>query len=110
NRIKPSEQIKVRLAPSDDRTQKILGNNKMVIMALARVGECEIGEEGSLTKCATAPVIVGSSQVKVIVPLEGLVNFDEEVQRLNKNIEKLEKERTGLTRRLENKNFVENAP
>jgi valyl-tRNA synthetase len=47
--------------------------------------------------------------VKVIIPLEGLVDFEEEINRINKSIEKLNKDVAGLSGRLSNENFVKNA-
>ncbi len=110
NRIKPGVEIQARLAPNDGEIQKVLGNNKTFILQLAKVSECEIGEAGDLSKCAVTPVQVSHGKVDVIVPLEGLVDFDEEIKRLEKTIEKTQKEIRGIDGRLQNKNFVSNAP
>ena len=110
NQIKPGVQIKVRLAPTDARVQKILGANKPAIMRLARLETCDIGEAGSLAKCAVTPVRVHEVGVDVIVPLEGLVDIEEEIKRLQKAIEKTQKDVGVLTKKLENENFVKNAP
>ena len=66
------------LTPMDDRVQKILGTNKTVIMRMARLEECMIGPAGDLRKCAVMPVRIGETSVDVIVPLDGLVDIDEE--------------------------------
>jgi valyl-tRNA synthetase len=109
NRIGPGIKISVRLAPNDAQTQKILGNNRNAIVALGRVENLDISEEGSLAKCAVAPVAVKGSRVKVIIPLEGLVDLDEEIKRIQKQIEKLTKDISGLSGRLSNPNFIANA-
>ncbi len=110
NSIKPGQQIKARLAPSDDRMQKILGENKVVIMRLARLESCEIGEAGSLQKCAVSPVRLPEASVDVIVPLEGLVDIEEEVKRIHKAIEKIQKDVSIISKKLDNESFVKNAP
>lgn len=110
NRIKASAKITARLVPTDDETQKILGNNKVAIMRLANLEECEIGEAGSLSKCAVSPVRHEDTQLDVVVPLEGLVDFEEEIKRINKAIEKSQKDIQVLTKKLDNENFVKNAP
>ena len=110
NRIKPGEKVAVRLVPVDDKTQKVLSANKIFIVTLGRLTECEIGEAGSLAKCAVTPVRMGTLQVDVIVPLEGLVDLEEEIKRITKSIEKIQKEASILTRRLANEGFVKNAP
>ena len=46
--------------------------------------------------------------MKVIIPLEGLVDFDEEVKRINKSIEKLTRDIGMLSGKLSNEKFVAN--
>ena len=65
------------------------------------------GEDTQMLK-KSASAVVGNS--KIIIPLEGLIDFDEEIARQNKKIEKLNKEKMSLEGRLKNKNFVEKAP
>lgn len=109
NRISPAAKIHVRLAPSDDRSQKVLSANRTALETLGRLENLEIGLEGSLAKCAVTPVIVEDSKVQVIIPLEGLVDIDEEIKRIQKSVEKLNKDINSLNGRLTNENFVKNA-
>ena len=115
NQIKPGVQLNIRLAPSDGRVRKILGENKPAISRIARVDQCEIGEAGNLTKCAVAPVRVTAAggetaSVDVIIPLEGVVDLAEEVKRIQKSIEKIQKDIGVLNGKLSNENFMKNAP
>jgi valyl-tRNA synthetase len=110
NSIKPNVEITTSLVPSDDVVQKILGKNKPAILRMAKLSDCMIGEVNSLAKCAVTPVALKDWQVQVVVPLEGLVNIEDEVKRLNKAIEKIQKDVTIITQRLANENFVANAP
>tara|TARA_Y100000996_G_scaffold397426_1_gene364440 strand:- start:839 stop:3586 length:2748 start_codon:yes stop_codon:yes gene_type:complete len=48
--------------------------------------------------------------LKVMIPLEGLIDVKEETQRLSKRISKLSQEKEMLDTKLSNKNFIENAP
>lgn len=109
NRISPAVKLNVRLGVSQDFVQKILSHNKSAIMTLARLETAEIGEDGNLMKCAVTTVAVGDARVKVIIPLEGLVDFNEEVKRIQKAIEKLEKDVSLLTNKLSNEKFIQNA-
>ncbi|MBX3018227.1 MAG: valine--tRNA ligase [Bdellovibrionaceae bacterium] len=109
NRISPAVKINVRMAPSDDFAQKVLGAHKGSIMAMARLETLDIGAEGSLSKCAVALCQSEQSTVKVIIPLEGLVNIEEEIKRIEKTIEKANKDIAMLSGRLNNENFVKNA-
>jgi valyl-tRNA synthetase len=50
------------------------------------------------------------NNLKTLIPLEGLIDPENEVSRLKKTIVKLEKERSMISGKLENKKFLENAP
>ena len=110
NRIKPGEEIRVRLSPQESNSQKVLQSNKSYISKLAKLSDCEIQPEGSLSKCAVVPIRIYDFSVEVIIYLEGLVDIAEEKKRISKSIEKLQKEIVGLSGRLSNDNFVKNAP
>jgi valyl-tRNA synthetase len=51
-----------------------------------------------------------SSDLEVVVPLEGLIDLDAEKKRLEKELAKAEKEQIGLNKRLDNPNFRDKAP
>lgn len=110
NRIKPGVKIKAQLSVQDGKVQKMLGNNKAAIMRMGGVDDCSIDEVKNFAKCAVAPIQVGSDRVDIVIPLEGLVDFEEEIQRIEKTVEKNMKELSGLRGRLENENFIKNAP
>lgn len=48
--------------------------------------------------------------IEVVLPLKGLFDAAKEIQRLEKQREKTQKELSGLQGRLSNSRFVENAP
>lgn len=109
NRISPAVKINVRLGISDESAQKILSSNRSAITTLGRIENLDIGAEGNLNKCAVAPVVVKDLHVKVVIPLEGLVDFNEEIKRIQKSIEKIQKDITSLNGRLSNEKFLANA-
>ncbi len=109
NRISPALKLNVRLGTQQDETQKILSSNRTAIMTLGRLENLEIGSEGNLAKCAVSPIAVGDARAQVIIPLEGLVDFNEEIKRIQKTIEKLEKDVNLLSGKLSNEKFVANA-
>jgi valyl-tRNA synthetase len=57
---------------------------------------------------ASAKAVTGESQIAV--PLEGLIDFAKERERLSNQVEKLTQERSRLDAQLANGNFVERAP
>jgi len=48
--------------------------------------------------------------MKVLIPLAGLIDKDQEIARLNKEIEKLEKQKIQFSAKLNNKKFTNGAP
>jgi valyl-tRNA synthetase len=109
NRISPAEKLIVRLGIDEADMQKILGNNKNAILTMARLASLDIGEDGNMQKCAVASITTKSGQIKVIIPLAGLVDFDEEIKRINKTIDKLGRDISMLTNKLSNEKFLANA-
>lgn len=109
NRISPAVKLNIRLGVTQAEVQKVLSHNRSAIMTLGRIENMDIGNDGDLNKCAVTTVAVGDARVKVIIPLEGLVDFNEEIKRIQKTIEKLEKDVNLLTNKLSNEKFVQNA-
>ena len=108
NRIKPGETVRVRLLVRDDPSRLVLEKN-LSLFGLARATP-EIGASFDMAKSAVQPIRVGTLSVDVIVPLEGLVDFEEEIKRITKAIEKLTRESESLAKRLGDVKFVANAP
>jgi valyl-tRNA synthetase len=109
NRISPAVKLKIRIGINDEESQKILGHNREAMVTLARLEEMTIGDAGSLNRCAVTLVSSNGLSAQVIVPLEGLVDFQEEINRIQKTIEKLDKDISGLSSRLSNERFLANA-
>ncbi len=110
NRIKQREKITCFLSPSEDSLQKILGANKDAILRMGGLSSCEILEEVDKQKSALAIVHVGDESIEVVVPLAGIVDFEEEIKRIQKSLGKIKKEILQLEGKLKNENFVKNAP
>jgi valyl-tRNA synthetase len=109
NRISPAVKLSIRLGVEQDHVQKILSSNKTALMNLGRLENCEIGLDGDLMKCAVSQIVVEGDKVKIIIPLDGLVDFNEEIKRIQKTVEKLEKDVSTLNAKLSNEKFVANA-
>ena len=60
----------------------------------------------NVSKSASAVV----SASKIIIPLENLIDFDQEIARQNKKLAKLSAERNSLEDRINNPKFISNAP
>ena len=110
NQIKPGLKMKTWVVPSDEQSQKIILHNQTEIMRLANLEELHAKPKESLAKCAVAPLRFGDTHIDVIVPLEGLVDIEEEIKRLKKAIEKVNKDVQVINNKLGNEKFMKNAP
>ena len=105
--IKPSEKIKAFYKDGD----KVDKNRSEVLTDLIKeIAGLEsldwINEDEDLPPSAVVVV----ENLKVLIPLEGLIDPKEESQRLTKKIEKMSKEHKMLSSKLNNKKFTDNAP
>ncbi len=64
--------------------------------------------DGEVTAKKSACAVVSAS--KIVIPLENLIDFEQEIARQNKKLEKLSGERKSLEGRINNPKFVSNAP
>jgi valyl-tRNA synthetase len=105
--IKPSEKVTVHVASSAD-FQKIFAANEPQILKLARADKMLVSEKLDVPKASAKAVLTGGAEIAV--PLEGLIDFDKERERLQNQLAKLETELQRLNGQLSNQNFVERAP
>ncbi|MBX3276929.1 MAG: valine--tRNA ligase [Acidobacteria bacterium] len=103
--IPPSTPLAVRVAVEGD-IQDVIASMDEQIRRLARLDRIEIVDKLSHERGA-ARAVVGAAEIEV--PLEGLIDFDKERARLEKEIGKLEAELKGLEQKLSNPQFVERA-
>jgi valyl-tRNA synthetase len=105
--IKPSEKVTVHVASSAD-FQKIFEENEPQILKLARADKMLVSEKLNVPKASAKAVLTGGAEIAV--PLEGLIDFDKERERLQNQLAKLDTELQRLNGQLSNQNFVERAP
>lgn len=104
--IKPSERVKIHVAGNAD-LQSVFKSNEAQILKLARADALVLSETLNVPRASAKAVIAGA---RIAVPLEGLIDFDKEIERLENHSNKLETEQQRLKGQLSNANFVERAP
>ena len=104
--IKPSEKVAVHIA-AGDALQNIFRANEAQIIKLARAAQLNLSEALDVPKASARAVIGGA---EVAIPLEGLIDFEKESERLGKETEKLLAEKQKLDGQLANSSFVDRAP
>ncbi|CAH0346340.1 valine--tRNA ligase [Bacillus sp. CECT 9360] len=102
-----SKKIKLILKAKDEATLNKLNKNSAYIERFCNPEELTIGIEVEEPGQAMTAVVTG---VELILPLQGLINIDEEINRLEKELDKLNKEVDRVQKKLGNEGFVKKAP
>ena len=105
--ISPGRRVEVLLQDASTQDQARLNSYGDLLTSVARIESIRVcGTQEQAPKSATA--LLGD--MKILVPMSGLIDPAAEIERLNKRIEKLEKDRSKSMAKLDNPNFVERAP
>ncbi len=104
--IKPSDKPAIHVAAKED-LQTVFRANEAQILKLARAERLLLSDVLDVPRASAKAVI---SNAEIAVPLEGLIDFEKEIQRLENQLSKLEAEQQRLKGQLSNANFVERAP
>lgn len=109
--LKPSQRISIIVNAPDERILETFARNSAQIglltnslMTRPRSADVPV----PIPKASARAILAGGAEVAV--PLEGLVDFDQERQRLSKEKEKLAAEASKLEGQLANPQFAERAP
>jgi len=105
--VPPGKKIKVVLNCKSDSVVKSIISGQAYIKSLARVENLLVGVAVERPKQASTQV---AGEVEVMIPLADLINVAEEEARLNKEIEKVQKDVGFFEKKLSNEKFVANAP
>ena len=80
-------------------------NNSEMIQRLARITELTSADE-----IPKGSIAISAKGASFALPLEGIIDVEEEKKRLSKSLDKLQKEISALKGRLQNSKFIESAP
>ena len=105
--IKPGERIQLMIA-ANPGLQTVFAASADQISRLTRASNVSIDGNAEMPKASARAVLSGGAEVAI--PLEGLIDFAQERERLLKEKEKLQKEGAKLDAQLGNQDFVERAP
>jgi valyl-tRNA synthetase len=106
--VPPSRRAKVIFVAQETKIREILGMGESFFEKLAWASEISIQDKkiGISANAATA-VIPGA---EIFIPLEELIDIDKEIERLGKEKSNLEKELDRVNGKLNNRGFVTKAP
>jgi valyl-tRNA synthetase len=105
--IPPGKPLALLLQNASDADKTLYQENQSFIEALAKVESSQwLNENEDAPDSATA--LVG--EMKILIPLAGLIDKDAELARLEKEIGKIQSNIDKTSAKLNNKNFVDKAP
>jgi len=105
--IPPGKPLSLLLQNASDSDKSLYEDNQAFIEALAKIENSKwLAENDDAPESATA--LVG--EMKILIPLAGLIDKDAELARLEKEIGKLQANVDKTTTKLVNKNFIDKAP
>jgi valyl-tRNA synthetase len=105
--IAPGKPLPVLLSNATENDRRLLAANGSFITSLARVESITVLEDESAAP-ESAVALVG--EMKVMIPLAGLIDKDAELARLVKEIERLSKELDKCRTKLGNTAYTDKAP
>ncbi|MEK7703965.1 MAG: valine--tRNA ligase [Myxococcota bacterium] len=105
--VPPSKPMEAMLLVADKTARTRLEAHRGEIEYLARLTKLTIAADATRSDDMAVKVLEG---MEVLVPLSGLVDFAEEAARIRKAIDKADKERERLTKKLSNEAFLAKAP
>jgi valyl-tRNA synthetase len=105
--IKPGQPLPVLLQDGSNADKKCLENYQHYLITLGRIESITwLNTNDQAPESATA--LVGN--MKVLIPMAGLINKEEEKKRLNKEMDKLKANIDRGEAKLTNKKFIDKAP
>jgi len=105
--IAPSKALDLLFRNGSEDDKQRLDNNETFLKALAKLETITWLNEGDEAPMSATQLV---GQMEVLVPMAGLIDKDAEIARLNKELEKLQKEIGKISGKLNNENFVSKAP
>ena len=105
--ISPGKPLPCFVKSYSSKDQSYIDNNKAMLFALAKLDTVDLLSQDE-EEPESAIALVG--EMKILIPLAGLIDKGAERDRLNKEIEKLSKLRSQFAAKLNNEKFINGAP
>ena len=105
--LNPGLKLNVLVKTQNSAIQQTLQYHGEYVRELARVEQLETGPNIEKPKVSASSVL---GEMDLIIPLEGKMDFQEELKRVEKELKKIEKDLIFLDKKLSNPNFVKKAP
>lgn len=106
--MKPKDEIDVKLFSDDKKLAKFVYESRHFLKDLANVKSGTIRNKAQEKPKKSASL--ATTHTEIFVPLEGIIDLNEQVNRIKKDMEKTQNEYKKVESKLNNQNFMANAP
>jgi valyl-tRNA synthetase len=106
--LKPKDEVDVRLFTDNKDLAKFIFESRHFLKDLANVKSGTIRNKGNERPKKSASL--ATPHTEIFIPLEGLIDLTEQVNRIKKDMEKTQSEYKKVESKLNNQNFMNNAP
>ncbi|MFK7955856.1 MAG: valine--tRNA ligase [Lysobacterales bacterium] len=105
--IAPRKPLELLLEAGDTVDRERLAQHQDMLLSLGSLGSCRWLDDGEQ---APASAFAAAGKLKLHVPLAGIIDPQEELARINRELERKRQDITRLEGKLSNEKFVANAP
>ncbi len=105
--VSPKEELEVLIKTTTPEIAELLTANQWILTKLQSTKSLKISESITKPGACSSAIVDGN---EIYVPLEGLIDVDKEIERINSEINRIEGWLKGINGKLNNENFVNNAP
>ncbi len=105
--LSPKAELDIQIKTKNGETADFLNSDAWILTQLQTIKEFNIGSDVEKPKASASSLISGN---ELYIPLAGFIDVDKEVERIQKEISRVEGFLKGVNGKLNNANFVNNAP
>ena len=105
--VGPKTEIDLMIKAKNADIAKALSANEWIFRKLQNIGSFEVSSDLAKPATSASAVVSGS---ELFIPLEGVIDLDKEKERIESEIERLEGFLKSINKKLDNEQFVNNAP
>jgi len=105
--ISPAKPLTALVRNLDADAQRRLQQNETFLKSLAGLETIQVLADGEQAPMSTTQLV---GEMEMLIPMAGLIDVDAEMARIDKQLEKIQKDAARLEGKLNNPNFVGKAP
>ena len=103
----PPNKLCNMIVKCNTKQKSILNSYSLIIESLAKIDNIEMTEDAKKPSQSATAIV---DNMEIFIPLDGIIDFDIEKDRLQKRINELKIHLVNVKKKLENKDFLNRAP